>query len=624
MHSTIYKTLSQYVHQTTQFVDSLIISAFLEYNQIQFEHNQLLTDYKIPSNAESEPRAAVQTLLNAIKNNTDSFSIEDLIELFEFVVSPSDKVVNGAVYTPLFIRSLIIQHLLTQTNAPLSECTIYDPATGCGAFLLTFAKEIKTLTGRTYQIIFQEQLFGADIADYSLQRARLLLTLQAVMDGEDVNFNFNLITANSLHFNPVDTFQANGIVNGFDLVTGNPPYVSSRNMDEQTLALALNWSVSQTGHPDLYIPFFQIGIEALSPQGLLGYITVNTFIKSINGRALRTYFDREQIDLKIINFGGEQIFKDRNTYTCICIISRNNSGISYYRTESTGLTNLENLPFRRINYADLNHFDGWNLVNSDQLAQFITQVEQTGSPFKELYETKNGIATLMNDVYKFKPEAEDEHFYYLRDGDELRPIEIGICRSIVNANKLKNTEDINRLTEKIIFPYRLLENQIVIIPENEMITDFPNALNYLNTKRVDLATRDKGQRTYEVWYAYGRRQSMDLNAYKLFFPHICDKPSFVICDDLELLFYNGIAVVSNDLEELQVLKRILESEIFYQYIKNTTKDYSSGYISMSRNYLKNFGIPTLSDQQKRELLEAQNVNALLAELYQIDPELIPT
>ncbi|WP_429382133.1 Eco57I restriction-modification methylase domain-containing protein [Mucilaginibacter sp. UYCu711] len=68
------------------------------------------------------------------------------------------------------------------------------------------------------------------------------------------------------------------------------------------------------------MPFFQIGINALNPTGRLGYITVNTFIKSVNGRALRQYFQDEALDLTIINFGGEQVFAERNTYTRICII----------------------------------------------------------------------------------------------------------------------------------------------------------------------------------------------------------------------------------------------------------------------------------------------------------------
>ena len=37
--------------------------------------------------------------------------IEELIKLFEFVISPADKEVNGAVYTPEFIRNYIVKML---------------------------------------------------------------------------------------------------------------------------------------------------------------------------------------------------------------------------------------------------------------------------------------------------------------------------------------------------------------------------------------------------------------------------------------------------------------------------------------------------------------------------------
>ena len=111
---------------------------------------------------------------------------------------------------------------------------------------------------------------------------------------------------------------------------------------------------------------------------------------------------------------------------------------------------------------------------------------------------------------------------------------------------------------------------------------------------------------------------MDIYAYKLFFPHICERPSFVLCEEMDLLFYNGIALVSDDLDELRFIKKILESDIFLKYIKNTTKDYSSGYISMSRNYLKNFGVCQLTDQQRNFLLNEDDYNDFLHEIYGIE------
>ncbi|GAB2683433.1 hypothetical protein GCM10027037_00300 [Mucilaginibacter koreensis] len=453
---------------------------------------------------------------------------------------------------------------------------------------------------------------------YSISRTRLLLSLFAFANGEDREaFTFNLFTGNSLDF---DWPQALGLPDfpGFHSIVGNPPYVASRNMDQDTLTLLTGWRVAASGHPDLYIPFFQIGYELLRPGGILGLITVNTFIKSINGRALRQYFEDEQIGLEIINFGGEQVFKDRNTYTCICFLQQTaQPGISYIRFTSHDLKKLNAQDFAPFGYAELNHIDGWNLVNSQATSRLLAQIEATGLQFRQLYDTKNGIATLKNNVYKFKPHFEDAVFYYLTADPDGDKIEKSICRKIVNANKLKNEADIQKITEQIIFPYTIVADVVTLIDERTMQRDFACTYRYLQKHKILLSKRDKSKKTYEAWYAYGRRQSMDIKGFKLFFPHICERPRFVISQDTDLLFYNGIAVVSNDLQKLQILKRLMESELFFFYIKHTTKDYASGYISLSRNYLKNFGVYQFSPEETTEFLETPNPDQYLQKKYRI-------
>jgi len=116
-------------------------------------------------------------------------------------------------------------------------------------------------------------------------------------------------------------------------------------------------------------------------------------------------------------------------------------------------------------------------------------------------------------------------------------------------------------------------------------------------------------------FAYGRRQSLDINRFKLFFPHISKRPKFVICEDKDLLFYNGISIISESINDLLIIKKILESDIFYKYITQTTKDYSSGYISLSRNYIKNFGIVKLDKFQEEHIISNDNVEKYLDNLY---------
>lgn len=592
MKKEIFAFLKDYSTDTF-VIDRLIVSAFLYTKNLQTANNNLLAPYII--HEEEKDYKQLQKFL-AICNLQ---RIEELIKIFEFIISPEEKVVTGAVYTPHNIREYIVEQCLSQIT-DFESFRICDPACGCSGFLYTAARAIKIKTNKSYTEIFAQNIFGLDIQDYSITRSKLLLTLFALSEGEIVeDFEFNLFHGNALNFD-----WSNHITNysGFQVIVGNPPYVCSRNMNKKTLDLLDKWSVTKSGHPDLYIPFFQIGYENLVEKGVLGLITVNTFIKSINGRALRSYFTENKIELKIVNFGGEQVFKDKNTYTCLCFLQKREGSILYKRTNSKALKELKLESFFAYSYDVLSHYDGWNLVDTSDQNEFINKIEAIGNPFKYLFKTRNGIATLKNDIYKFTPEDEDANFYYMTKSGIEYPIEKDICRRIVNANKIKTESDLREKEEQIIFPYTQEGNQVIILPEKEFRRNYPYAYRYLKSQKSKLDTRDKGKvESYEMWYAYGRRQSMDVYAYKLFFPHICERPTFVISRDRDLLFYNGIAVISESLKELKELKSLLESDIFFNYIKSTTKDYSSGYISMSRNYIKNFGIPEITKEDRSEL-----------------------
>ncbi|AKD54942.1 hypothetical protein SD10_08540 [Spirosoma radiotolerans] len=617
----VFKFLQNSNLKDTREVNKLIVSAFVKANCLQVRHNMFLKDLLI-SDAE-EGHEQMINFLTIILAETEKFDLENLVQLFEFVISPSEKIVNGAVYTPRNIREYIVENVWQRTPEGAEHLLATDLSCGCGGFLLTLTQQFRRHCNKSFSQIFEENIFGIDIADYSIERTKILLSIYALINGEDAEvFNFNLFVANTLAFDWREACPTVAEKGGFDLIVGNPPYVCSRNMDRETMELMSRWEVSRTGHPDLYIPFFQIGYECLNAAGLLGFITVNTFTKSINGRALREYFALNRVNLTLLNFGGEQVFKDRNTYTCICFFDKLPGNIQYNRTHSSQLDEINFLQDLHIyQYENLDNHDGWNLVNDDDIASFIDVVEQTGRPFKELYTTKNGIATLKNDVYKFTPIKSDIIYHYFIDNDQEKKVEISICRDIINSNKVKTPEDLAINTEKIIFPY---DEHITIIPEAVMRSDYPFAYNHLLSKREILQKRDKGQREYETWYAYGRRQSMNVRAFKLFFPHICEKPSFVLCEDQNMLFYNGLAIVSENLEDLILIKKILESEIFFKYIRSTTKDYASGYISLSRNYLKNFGIYQFSTAEKRRFLEAEDSNEVLYELYGVENLLATT
>lgn len=611
MSKQIHKYLESFSTSPKE-VDKLIVSAFVEINNLEAVNNRFIKSYLI-SKRKLEKRKKLLEFIEIVKSEIKDFNIEKLIELFEFVISPSDRIVNGAIYTPSNIREYIVNQTFNNQRINFNEVTVADIACGCSGFLYTASKELKQRTGNTYQHIFQNQIFGLDIQEYSVTRSKLLLSLLALLEGEDIEeFHFNIHQGDALLFNWSELYPNFG---GFQIIVGNPPYVCARNLEDNVKENLKNWSVCNSGNPDLYIPFFQIGYENLSQNGVLGYITMNTFFKSLNGRALRKYFEDNNTSIKIIDFGTNQIFKSKSTYTCICFLGKDEQNyIEYYKSVEKELPTKRN-QYSRIKYRNLKAKEGWNLNNNT----LISRIEAIGKPFGELYKTRHGIATLKNDIYIFKPAKEDNDFYYLQNGS-LFPIEKGICKDILNSNKLSREIDFEDVKEKVLFPYNA-EIKPKALDEEYLREQFPRAFEYLQHKRSILAERDKGKGNYEKWFAFGRTQSLERVSNKLFFPKFSDRvPNYLISNDDDLLFYNGQAIVGHTEEEMQLIKKIMESRLFWYYIKTTSKPYSSAYYSLNGTYIKNFGIPDFSVDDIEFLINEPNQNiidAFLEDYYNI-------
>ena len=116
-----------------------------------------------------------------------------------------------------------------------------------------------------------------------------------------------------------------------------------------------------------------------------------------------------------------------------------------------------------------------------------------------------------------------------------------------------------------------------------------------------LDERDKGNRKYEQWYSYGRSQAINMPGGRLLMPYIADKPTFFLSDIDNLLYYNGFALISDNRQTLIRLQKILNTDIFWFYVKNISKPYANGYYSMGKRYIRYFGIPELTVEQLQQL-----------------------
>jgi len=605
----IIKDLSKYSSEAHD-IERMLIYCFVRMSEIPYKKSIVIDDC-----ISSIAKELCESAYDYLSNCEERFSFSDLVELFEHLVPSDVKKEKGVVYTPFEIKEYIIQKCFVTDFAPLT----IDPACGCGSFLITAAEQIHNKYNLTYVEILTNYIFGVDIDENAIRKTKLLLTLLACQNGEFETCEYNLFCSDMLNKKTITKLKKK-CPDGFNCVIGNPPYVRSRNMSEKAKQFLNDWETASTGNVDLYIPFFEIGLSILSPNGILGYITPNGYIQGINGRGLRNYLINQKYPIRIVDFRDAQIFKKVTSYTCITLIDTRKQENSIYYVRINEDNTLNNHHYSK--YETNTFLDGasWRM-RKDNIDEIIYKLENAGEPLSN-WKIRNGLATLKNDLFFFTPNKEDEEYYYRTYEGMSYAIEKSICINVAKPNIIKNEQELNEKLEKAIFPYIKDNGNFIIIEESVLAKEYPKTYEFLCIQKNVLEQRDKGKGNYPTWYAYGRTQGMNNFGKKLLIPYIAGSPIAVLALDENLLYYCGYALFSEDEKELRILKVFLESDAFWYYIFHTSKPYSKGYMAFAKNYIINFTIPNLNTAEMTYLLSnplRTEMNALIWKKYGITP-----
>jgi type I restriction-modification system DNA methylase subunit len=131
--------------------------------------------------------------------------------------------------------------------------------------------------------ILENNLFGVDLNEESVEIAKLSLWLRTAQKNRKLNdLSNNIKCGNSLiddpeiagekAFNWQQEFPQIFAKGGFDVIIGNPPYVSNWTLSDSNREM-VNWLSEEfkdilTGHWDLFICFISISIKYLKKWGL--------------------------------------------------------------------------------------------------------------------------------------------------------------------------------------------------------------------------------------------------------------------------------------------------------------------------------------------------------------------
>lgn len=582
-------------------IEAGIVKYFLKKNKINNIKNKLINQI-IQEDKQNK-------VLSYLTELDVPFSWSYVEKLFELLIKPEDKRINGAVPTPAFIVDYIVNNVIK------SEGLCCDCSCGSGAFLLGILKRLQKLSKKKIKNIIEENIYGVDILEYSIRRAKIMLLLYAILNKEDTEeINFNLKIADSLKVDwkkifP-EVFEKHG---GFDYVVGNPPYVRIQDLSKESREdLLIRWESIGQGNFNLYFAFFELGMTLLKKDSRLGYITPNNYFTSLAGIELRNYFNKNKEITKILNFNHLRIFENASTYTCITFMEKNQKKDHFeyhYIKNKNELKNLNNLNFSHYFYNWLDN-KKWRLMSEDDYYNIKT-IETIGTSLGKLYPIRVGIATLKDPVYFVK--NFDNKFCTTNFRGKTFLIEREITRKIIKIPSIKSEEEIKNDNRRIIFPYTKINGKYGVTPEKDFSQKFPKCYSYLLLVKDELAKRDKGKKSYPSWYAWGRTQGMDFKGKRLYTRTFYHKPDFMLDEEEENLFCNGYAVFCK--QRVKAIQKILNSKIMGYYVKNTSVEIEGNYQCYQKNFIEKFNIPTFSEDEWMFLEKETDKN-------KIDPWLI--
>ena len=116
---------------------------------------------------------------------------------------------------------------------------------------------------------------------------------------------------------------------GFDIVIGNPPYVSSQSqmandiLRDQRKILASNGTFKTLYQKwDLYIPFMELATQLCRKQGITSMIVPFPLTNQIYAREMRRFLVDENEIIELVDLNGTKIFENATVSNCIVLVRK--------------------------------------------------------------------------------------------------------------------------------------------------------------------------------------------------------------------------------------------------------------------------------------------------------------
>ena len=286
----------------------------------------------------------------------------------------------------------------------LLQITICDPACGSGAFLnqaLEFLiaehQYIDELQAKLFgdsmvlseveNAILENNIYGVDINEESVEIAKLSLWLRTAQKGRKLtSLNNNIKCGNSLindrnvagdkAFNWQNGFPEVFAKGGFDVIIGNPPYVSSKgenfsDAEKQFFIENYQCAVYQI---DLYLLFNEKSLLISNQKGIISLIEPNAWMNNLFLKPIRKFLLDKTTIYEIVNT-PIGVFRDATVDTVILTFAKKSKIIMPIKiSEAKGQDIIYLHSKEVVSFNDNENFD-FDILVPQEAKQIVLKLE---------------------------------------------------------------------------------------------------------------------------------------------------------------------------------------------------------------------------------------------------------
>lgn len=215
------------------------------------------------------------------------------------------------------------------------------------------------------------------------------------------------------YFDPEWMF-GRSLKDGFDLVIGNPPYISvekfARTKQQEVWR---NTFKTFAARGDIYCFFYERGLALLRTDGILAFITSNKFQKAGYGKALRQLLAAQQIEI-LVDFCELPVF-EASTDPIIVIASKATPSASHkfsvlvVKDEDEFDSLADSVATRGARYKPQQlKAEGWSLEGVDGI-DLVEKIRSKGTPLIRYVNGRHyrGIITGLNEAFVIDRDTRD-------------------------------------------------------------------------------------------------------------------------------------------------------------------------------------------------------------------------